>query len=294
MPMRQRFAEVMTELLDEQSDVAVVLADISVGLFRDAKQRHPDRVINVGIREQLLIGVTGGFALAGVRPVAHTYAPFLVQRAYEQIKLDLTHQDVGAVLVSIGGSYEASKEGRTHQAPEDVALFDGLAGWTVHVPGHEDEAERLLRSAVAGTDRVYIRLSEIQNEYPLEVGLGQGAVLRKGSRGAVLAVGPTLSNVLAATQGLDVSVVYTATARPLDTAALRDASPSPNYVLVEPYLTGTSAQVVSSALSSRPHRMLCLGVAAEEIRKYGSPREQERARGLDVASLRIAIGNFVR
>ena len=80
----------------------------------------------MGIREQLMTGVAGGLALTGLRPFVHSYAPFVIDRAYEQIKLDLGHQDAGAVLVSIGGSYDAAAEGYTHQSPGDVALLDTL------------------------------------------------------------------------------------------------------------------------------------------------------------------------
>ena len=81
--MRDRFINVTSELLDEQSDLAVVLADIGTGNFREsgARQRHPERVINVGIREQLLVSFAAGLAMEGLRPIVHTYAPFLVANA---------------------------------------------------------------------------------------------------------------------------------------------------------------------------------------------------------------------
>src|SRR5215471_9324115 len=100
--MRERFSRVATELLDTDPKVAVVLADITADAFEPARQRHPDRVVNLGIREQLLISVASGMALAGMRPIAHTFASFLVERPFEQIKLDLNHQGAGAVLVSSG------------------------------------------------------------------------------------------------------------------------------------------------------------------------------------------------
>src|SRR5215475_6512186 len=178
--MRERFITAATELLDSERRIAVVLADITAAQFAPAAARHPDRVINVGIREQLLIGVTGGLALAGLRPIAHSFPSFLLERPFEQVKLDLGHQDVGAVLVSTGASYDMSAEGRTHQAPGDVALLDTLDGWTIQVPGHPDEAELLLRDAVARDDRVYLRLSDATNSIPRAVVPGHFLPVRAG------------------------------------------------------------------------------------------------------------------
>src|SRR4029077_5677561 len=100
--MRTVFAETASALLDEDPLAAVVLAEISSDMFGKAAARNPDRGLNVGIREQLSVSGGGGLAPPGVRPIVHTYAPFLVERAYEQVKLDLGHQGVHAVLVSIG------------------------------------------------------------------------------------------------------------------------------------------------------------------------------------------------
>lgn len=55
--MRDRFISTASRLLDEEPRLAVVLADISADGFDPARRAHPDRVINVGIREQLLVGV---------------------------------------------------------------------------------------------------------------------------------------------------------------------------------------------------------------------------------------------
>lgn len=291
--MRDTFVATTTALLEEDPRTAVVLADISAAAFAPAARRHPDRVLNVGIREQLMVGVAGGLALTGLRPYVHSYAPFVIDRAYEQIKLDLGHQDVGAVLVSIGASYDGAAEGYTHQSPGDVALLDTLEGWTVHVPGHPDEVPALLREAARTDDRVYVRLSSQQNSRAYEPTPAIKAV-RHGGSGApvVLAVGPMLDPVLAASRGLDVTVAYTLTPRPLDTAGLRRLV-SRDVIVVEPYLAGTSSRLVSAAVSDVPHRELHLGVGRAEQRRYGTPADHARWHGLDPAGLRASIVDFL-
>ncbi|MGW2823903.1 transketolase family protein [Streptomyces sp. NPDC001443] len=294
--MRDRFAPTVSRLLDEDPRVAVVLAAIGTDGFAAAARRHPDRVINVGIREQLLIGTGAGMALTGLRPVLHTFASFLVERPFEQIKLDLGHQDVGAVLVSAAASFDWPAGGYTHMAPGDVALLDTLDGWTVHVPGHPDEAETLLRHAVAaGDDKVYVRLSVQANARALPVDGLRAHTVREGRRGVVVAVGPMLDAVLAATEGLDVTVLYAATVRPFDAAALRRATEgaAADVVLVEPYLAGTSTAAANDALGDVPHRVLGLGVGRRELRRYGTLAEHVSAHGLDPHSLRQRITGFL-
>lgn len=298
--MRQRFADVATKLLGEHENLAVVTADLSAKLFNDAKSRHPDRVINLGIREQLLIGVSGGLSLSGIRPIAHSFTPFLIERPFEQIKLDLNHQAVGAILVSWGASYDVAGSGRSHQAPGDVALLDTLPDWTIHVPGHPDEAEAQLRKAATTDQLVYIRLSAQVNEspYSLASGAEEGKfqVLRQGTKGVVIAVGPLADEVLKGTEGLDVTVIYTSTVRPLDKSGLRsivNTQRVADVVIVEPYLAGTSVAEVTDALRAVPHRILGLGVGRDEVRNYGIWRQHAIAHGLDSAGLQRSITAFL-
>jgi transketolase len=294
--MREAFLRETGELLDGNSRTTVVLADISTDGLARAARAHPDRVFNVGIREQLMLSAAGGLALTGLRPIAHSYAPFVVERAWEQIKLDIDHQGVGAILVSVGASYDGSNMGRTHMSPGDVALLDTLDRWTVHVPGHADEVGPLLHAAAHTDDRVYLRLSTQTNARPVNTAVLSGRLhpVRHGSRALIVAVGPMLRPTLAATEGLDVTVAYTSTPRPFDVAGLRALLPSvATVVLVEPYLAGTSSWVVADALRDVPHRLLALGVGRADLHRYGRPSDHARAHDLDAAGLRRSMTAFL-
>lgn len=295
--MRGRFVQVASELLDENPRLAVVLADITVDRFMGtgAYQRHPRRVVNVGIREQLMVNVAAGMALEGMRPIAHSFAPFLIERSYEQLKLGFAHQGVGGIIVSYGAPYDVAAYGRTHETAADVALIAALPGWRVQVPGHADEAEAFLRDAVSSDDAVYIRLTDQQNAAPYPVDTGRLVTIRQGVTGAptVVAVGPMRDVVTEAMAELDATILYAATVTPFDGEGLRAAVSGADAVLVEPSLEGTSAAAVSSALSDRPHRLLSIGVPDIEHRKYGSAAEHSEAYGLDAPGIRARISGWL-
>jgi len=286
--MRERFAQVACELLDEDPRTMVLLADLSVAMFDAGHRRHPHRVINFGIREQLLIDAAGGAALAGARPIVHSFAPFLIERPFEQIKISLSHQGAGAVLVSAGASYDIASGGRTHQAPADVALISTLEGWTVRVPGHPDEVDGALRAAVRGESHQYVRLSVESNSSSLITDGRPMRLLKAGKRGTVIAIGPMADRTLAATEGWDVSVVYTDRAFPWPERFLRSviSAASPVVAVVEPYLEGTSLRELHRVTRGAPLSIEMIGVAPQELRNYGTSYQHAVAHGLDVAGIK--------
>jgi len=288
---RTQFALTAADLLDEDFSTTLVFAEISARFFGGAIRRHPDRVVNVGIREQLLVNVGAGFALTGMRPIVHTFGTFLVERAFEQIKLGFAHQGVGGVLVGGGGSFDASGSGRTHQAPGDVALMDTLPEVVIHAPGTATETDEVLRGATAAEGLHYVRIVEQTNTESFS---GAGLhVVRRGSGATVVALGPVLDEVLAATAERDVTVLYAHSVRPFDEATLRALLTTPDVVLVEPWLAGTSARNIADALRDRPHRLLALGTRRMELRHYGTPAEHQRAHGLDAAGIRRSLDSFL-
>jgi transketolase len=288
---RTQFARATADLLDRDLSTALVFAEISARFFGAAVRHHPDRVVNVGIREQLLVNVGAGMALTGMRPIVHSFGTFLVERAFEQVKLGFGHQGVGGVLVGVGGSFDASRAGRTHQVPGDVALMDTLPDVSIHAPGTVAETDDVLRAAVAAEGLHYVRVVEQTNS---ESFAGPGLhVVRRGSGATVIALGPVLDEVLAAAADRDLTVLYAHTVRPFDVATLRTVLTRPEVILVEPWLAGTSTRVVADALHDVPHRLLSLGTRRTELRRYGTPAEHQRAHGLDAAGIRRSVESFL-
>jgi transketolase len=169
--------------------------------------------------------------------------------------------------------------------------MDTLPDVAIHAPGTAVETDEVLRVAVADEGLHYVRIVEQVNS---ESFAGPGLhVVRRGSGATVIALGPVLDEVLAATADRDVTVLYAHGVRPFDSSTFRSLLTTPDVVLVEPWLAGTSTRVVSDALRDLPHRLLSLGTRRMELRHYGTPAEHQRAHGLDAAGLRRSIESFL-
>src|SRR6266568_1550695 len=162
--MRKQFVKTVTDLLRQDNRVVLLLGDIGVYGFRDAFKEFPDRVYNVGILEQSTVSMAAGLAQAGMIPIVHTIAPFLVERAFEQLKIDFGYQRLPGIFVSVGGSYDYASLGCTHHCPGDVALMQTIPGSQIFVPGHPVEFGSLLTQTYNNGGLKYFRLSERSNK----------------------------------------------------------------------------------------------------------------------------------
>ena len=97
--MRRAFGKYLSKLADSDSKIILIVGDIGYGIFDDFRKNHADRFINIGICEQSMIGVASGMALEGLKPWVYTITPFLIERPFEQIKLDINQQKANVKLV---------------------------------------------------------------------------------------------------------------------------------------------------------------------------------------------------
>ncbi len=288
--MRATAIRTASELVLEDERVAMVLAEISLTQAADALARAPLRVVNVGIMEQTAVGVAAGLALEGMHPIVHTITPFLVERPYEQLKVDFGYQRLGGSFISTGASYDYSTEGGTHHSPGDVHALLAIPGFEVLVPGHPAEVEQLLRATYANGRPTYLRTSVAANAEPRDVVPGRLEVVRRGARGTVVAVGPMLERALPAATELDLTVLYATSIEPFDAARLRlEAADHELVVAVEPFYEGTLARTLAEALAGRPARIGSIGVPRAFLSTYGTVAELDRDLGMDEAGVRQAL-----
>ena len=160
--------------------------------------------------------------MEGFHPIVHSIAPFVVERPFEQIKLDFCYQGLGGTLISTGASYDYGTDGMTHQGPGDVPILKTLPGMQICVPGTADEFETLLRQTYNNGAPTYIRTSVQQNHASRPVRFGKLHLEREGRDGVVVAVGPMLDRTLAAVKDMDLTVLYATTVVPFDEETLQE------------------------------------------------------------------------
>ncbi len=98
--MRRKFGKLINELAYKDKKIVLIVGDIGYGIFDDFRKNHPKRFFNLGICEQSIIGVASGMALNGLKPWVYTITPFLIERPFEQIKLDIDQQKANAIILN--------------------------------------------------------------------------------------------------------------------------------------------------------------------------------------------------
>jgi transketolase len=155
---RAQFAETMLRIMAEDEKIVVLLGDVGVFGFREHADRWPERVMNMGCCEQAMVSFGAGLAPEGLYPVISTIDPFLVRRAYEQIRLDLGGQGLGACLVTVGHNRDYSTMGESHWCPEGADMMRAVPGMQVFEPDNAWLADQMLMSACERRALAYVRL----------------------------------------------------------------------------------------------------------------------------------------
>jgi len=154
--MRRRFGEVIARLASKDDKVIVIVADIGYRVFDEFREEYPDRFINMGICEQSIISAASGMALEGLKPWVYTITPFLIERPFEQVKLDIDQQNVNVNLV---GFADYPSLGPTHtelNAKKMMSLFKNIASFFPK-DGNETEKNILQMHEIQGPSFISLK-----------------------------------------------------------------------------------------------------------------------------------------
>lgn len=306
--MRNAFAEAFYEAALEDERLAIVVADISpVGSMDEFRARFPERFINVGVAEQIMIGLAAGMALRGLRPFAYTIATFSLYRPFEFIRDDLAYQQLPVTVVGIGGGVTYSTLGGTHYAQEDVALATAVPNLTVIAPCDPEEVRAATRwCASESPGPVYLRLAKagepvLSGEAAEPWRFGRLRHLRPGADVCILGYGPILGEAfklakLIEAGGRSCAVVSVHTLKPLDREAIaRTLADYGTVVVVEECAPhgGLASRVKEIAWDTRATcRLECFTLRDDFVHCYGSHQELLAAHGISLSAMakRLDLG----
>ena len=286
--MRKQFRDTIMDLSTYDDKIVMVLGDVSVYLFNDFKEKYPDRFYNMGICENTLISVAAGLSSQGFFPFVHTIAPFVTERSFEQIKLDMCYNQFGANIVSCGASFDYAWDGATHHSYTDLAILRMLPHIEVIQPGSRKEVDILIRSQYNNGKTTYFRLSDHPHDIDVPVEFGKGVVLRdSGSDVTVMTAGPILGNVMEACRDLDVNLVYFHTIKPIDKEIISRFKSSEILVIHDAFgLYEAICEVPNLSVSYH-------GMPDEFCTWYGTLHDVRKKIGLDTESIREVVSHKI-
>lgn len=238
--MRNAYIDSLYELTKENGNVYSFVADNGAIVFDKYRKDFPDNFVNFGIAESVMVSVAAGMASRGKIPFIYTIIPFLIMRAYEQIRNDVCMQNMNVKIVGIGAGVSYSTLGPTHHAIEDIALMRVLPGMTVISPADPLEARKAVKEAVKIKGPVYIRLGTskepavYKGDYRFEI--GKGVVMRDGRDATVIATGNSVHDAQMACDELEkngkrIRLINIHTIKPIDEEVILKAARETNAII---------------------------------------------------------------
>ena len=271
------FGMAALELPEMDDSVVMLTADLCTysGLDR-FKAKFPDRLYNLGIAEQNLVGVAAGMAKEGLNAFATTYATFAATRCCDQVRVNMGYMQLGIKLVGLTSGLSVGILGATHMSLEDIAIMRSIPNITILSPADCTETVKATLAAAEFKGPVYLRLSGVmgnpivyREDYEYEI--GKAITLKEGTDISIIATGTMVHYSLEAaeileTKGISCQVVNMHTIKPIDEEAIHKACNSNMIVTVEEHsVIGGLGSAVSESLAGKISRspQLMIGLSDE-------------------------------
>ena len=305
--MRNAFNNSLIQAAREDKSIILLVGDIGFGVFDTFREEFPDRFFNVGVAESNMIGVAAGLSIAGFKPIVYTIIPFLIMRAFEQIRVDLCIQNLPVVLVGVGGGLVYDTLGPTHHAIEDLSIMRSLPNMNVLTPCDPLEVDFSFKESLLNNGPTYIRLGrggeenllsaiDIQNRLPYK-----SSLLKSGADILFISCGSILKETIAAIDILssthDCGLVNVHKLKPLDKEALLGYISNYKFVVtVEEHSTiggigSAIAEIIAESTLSP--RQLFIGIPDKITMKIGKREFLLEQHNMDSNSIANRVKFFI-
>lgn len=281
--LRSEFADTMLEVGKADPHLVVMVGDISHGILQPYAKACPGRYYNVGICEPTIVNMAAGINKSGLVPVVHTIAPFIIERAYEQIKLDFGYQNLSINLVSVGGAFDYSQLGCSHHCYADVSLMSHFKRATVVFPASPIEFNVLFKKLYSNSGINYFRLPEYPHEVEFcsdEIHFGKGMKIKDGQDITIVCVGTQLKTAINSLElfkahNIDAEILYYHTIKPFDMDLIKISASKTKHLLVAEELSahdGVFNQVLKSCIEMNDIKFAQIAID-DFIHGYGTYQE---------------------
>ena len=279
MSNAEHLANVMVQAFIDAVEKGVDLVPVVADSTSTAKigpliKQFPDRLVNVGIAEQSMVGTAAGLALGGKVAVTCNAAPFLISRANEQIKVDVCYNNTNVKLFGLNAGASYGPLASTHHAIDDIAIMRGFGNIQIFAPSSPRECRQIIDYAIGYQGPVYIRmdgkaLPELHDE-SYQFVPGAVVTLREGDVLALVATGSTVHEIvdaaaLLADSGIQATVVSVPSIRPCDTKALLAAVKDCKAVIT------VEEHNINGGLGSLVAEVLAEGGTGAVLKRLGIP-----------------------
>lgn len=277
--MRNILPKILFKKVKKDKNIIVLLGDIGVFGFKKIFG-NSNNLYNMSTLEQSMMGFASGLAINKKKVYVYSIAPFVVERCFEQIKVDLCYQKMNVNIISCGGSIEYSELGCTHHCPEDISILKKLPNIEIFMPGNNYELEALLNQNKSELPS-YTRLSKNSHNLKFKIRKNKANILKKVKSSNVLLIlfGPALRFVENHLEDIGINILYYSTIKPFDKKSLNSFKNINKIILIHELYIGSLVSEISNNFRDKV-KIFDLGLTLKFFDDYGSEEENYKNENL--------------
>ncbi len=300
--LRDSFAQILHNVGREDSNLVVLVGDISHFRLQPFAKDCPGRYYNVGICEPTIVNMAAGLAKVGFHPVVHTISPFIVERSFEQLKLDFCYQKWGGNIVTVGSAFDYANLGCSHHCYGDFAMLKTLPETQLFYPASYIEFDCIFRQVYNNDVLSYFRIPMHGHSHslsPEQINVGEAIKICEGQDLTMVAVGSQLKTALESLEslaelGITVDLIYIHTIKPFDYQSVNESLRKTHRCLVieeHSIFGGVFDDVVRYSQEIEHARYASIAIPNTFIREYGTYEQHCRRLGFSVEGIVQKVKN---